>query len=77
MLCSPTDQWYLTYHAVCTESDPDKAFPLLGFAVMALERRSAGWESQPGTRAEVWAILVFISMLRKRLAWYLYPAGQA
>jgi hypothetical protein len=77
MPLSPKDQWQLAYNAVCMESDPAKVFPLLWCAVMALERRSASWDHEPGTKTEVWDVLVSISTLRKRLVWYLDPAGAA
>jgi hypothetical protein len=63
-------QWQIAYNTVCMESDPAKAFPLLWCAVMALERRAAEWDNEPGTEAEVSAVLESILTLRERLAWY-------
>lgn len=77
MPLSPKDQWQLAYNAVRMESNPAKVFPLLWCAVMALERRSAGWDNEPGSKVEVWAVLESISTLRERLAWYLDSAGAA
>ena len=67
---SPKHQWQLAYNAVRMESDSAKVFPLLWCAVMALERRSAEWDTEPGTKDEVSAVLESISTLRERLAWY-------
>jgi hypothetical protein len=53
MPLSPKHQWQIAYNAVRMESDPAKVFPLLWCAVMALERRSASWDNEPGTKAEV------------------------
>jgi hypothetical protein len=71
MLRSPEYPWQSAYNAVCTESDPDNVPALLELAVVALERRSAQWDDEPGTEAEVRALLESISTLRKRLSWYL------
>ena len=68
---SPKYQWQHAYNAARMESNPDKLLPLLGCAVMALERRSAEWDNEPGTKAEVRAVLESISTLRQRLVWYL------
>jgi hypothetical protein len=70
MPLSPKYQWQLAYNAVRMESDPAKVFPLLWCAVMALERRYASWDNEPGTESEVSAVLESISTLRERLAWY-------
>lgn len=64
-------RWQFVCDAVCKESDPDRLLPMLERAVVMLERRSAEWENELGTQAEVTAVLEFISTLRKRLAWYL------
>ena len=63
------ERWHRAYHAACLESDPNKLLPLLVYAVMSLERRAAGWDSDPGTKAELRAALDSIATLRKRLAW--------
>ena len=74
---SPKYQWQLAYDGARMESDPDKVPLMLELAVVALERRSAGWDNDPGTKAEVRAVLESISTLRKRLAWYLDTIGRA
>jgi hypothetical protein len=68
---SPKYRWQPVCDAVCKESDPDWLLPMLERAVVALERRSAEWYNEPGTKAEVGAVLESISTLRERLAWYL------
>ncbi len=68
---SPKYQWQLAFNTVRMESDPDKLLPLLADAVVSLERRAAEWNIEPGTKAELWAVLHSIATLRKRLAWYL------
>jgi hypothetical protein len=64
-------EWQHPYNAARTESNPDKLLPLLGCAIEALERRSAEWGNELGTKAEVRAVLESISTLRQRLTWYL------
>ena len=65
---SPKYQWQPVCDAACKESDPKKLLPMLERAVVRLERRRAEWDNDPGTKAEVRAVLESISTLRERLA---------
>jgi len=55
--------WQAACDAALSESDPTQVIGRIYYALYTLERRYAGWGSNPGTSAELIAIQKSISAL--------------
>ncbi len=57
--------WQEAYALAFRETDPDKLIGRIEYALIAIERRYAEWETFPGTAAELRAIQKCISVLQR------------
>jgi hypothetical protein len=62
---SVRDSWREPCASALAEFDPSKVLGRIEYAIAALERRYAEWESDPGTKAELKAIQKAIFSLER------------
>ena len=61
------DSWREACDSALGESDPQRLLGCIEYAITALERRYAQWESDPGTSAELIAIQEAILTLERHI----------